>query len=87
MKIVLSLALLLFGVVSFAQTNDPLEGKRIGVLGDSYVKNHKRVVEETWHYKMAKRHNMIYYNYGRNGNCISIDLKNGDLLCIKCIRT
>ena len=54
---------------------DPLKGKKIGFLGDSYVKNHREPVENTWHYKMAKKHQMAYYNYGRNGNCIALDLK------------
>lgn len=53
---------------------DPLMGKKIGVIGDSYVRNHREPVENTWHYKFAKKHGMRYYNYGRNGNCISVDL-------------
>ena len=54
---------------------DPLKGKKIGFLGDSYVRNHREPVENTWHYKFARKHQMEYYNYGRNGNCISLDLK------------
>lgn len=54
---------------------DPLKGKRIGVIGDSYVKNHQNPVEYAWHYKLAKKHGMTYYNYGRNGSCVSIDMK------------
>jgi hypothetical protein len=54
---------------------DPLKGKKIGFIGDSYVKNHREPVENTWHYKFAKKHQMEYYNYGRNGNCITLDLK------------
>ena len=54
---------------------DPLKGKKIGFLGDSYVKNHREPVENAWHYKFAKAHGMHYYNYGRNGNCIALDLK------------
>lgn len=27
------------------------------------------------HYKFAKKYGMEYYNYGRNGNCIALDLK------------
>lgn len=50
---------------------DELNGKRIGVIGDSYVKNHKEPVENTWHYKFAKKHGMQYFNYGRNGNSIA----------------
>ena len=58
-----------------AQTADPLAGKSIGVLGDSYVRNHREPVENTWHSKLARKHSMRYFNYGRNGNCISVDLK------------
>ena len=54
---------------------DPLKGKRIGFIGDSYVRNHREPVENTWHYKFARKHQMEYYNYGRNGNCIALDLK------------
>lgn len=54
---------------------DPLKGAKIGFLGDSYVRNHREPVENTWHYKFAKKHGMEYYNYGRNGNCIALDLQ------------
>ena len=54
---------------------DPLRGKKIGFLGDSYVRNHREPVENAWHYKFARKHRMEYYNYGRNGNCIALDLK------------
>ena len=52
-----------------------LEGAKFGIIGDSYVRNHREPVENTWHYKFAKKHGMEYYNYGRNGNCIAVDLK------------
>ncbi len=54
-------------------SHDPFVGKRIGVLGDSYVRNHKEPVERTWHWKFAAKHGMEYYNYGRNGSCVAID--------------
>jgi len=54
---------------------DPLKGKKIGFIGDSYVRNHREPVENAWHYKFARKHGMEYYNYGRNGNCIALDLK------------
>ena len=60
---------------AMGQTADPLEGKSIGVMGDSYVRNHREPVENTWHYKFARKHGMRYFNYGRNGNCISVDLE------------
>ncbi len=54
---------------------NPLRGKKIGFIGDSYVRNHREPVENTWHYKFARKHGMQYFNYGRNGNCIALDLK------------
>ena len=54
---------------------DPLQGKKIGFIGDSYVRNHREPVENTWHYKFAKKHGMQYFNYGKNGNCIALDLR------------
>ena len=47
--------------------------KRLNIIGDSYVKNHKRPVEEAWHYKMAKKLGLTYNNYGRNGGCVAFD--------------
>lgn len=77
-QIILALFFLLQGtraVVGEPPSTAPFEGKRIGVLGDSYVRNHKEPVERTWHYKFAKKHRMQYFNYGRNGNCVSIPRK------------
>ena len=54
-------------------TSGPLTGKRLGVFGDSYVRNHKEPFEKTWHYKFAKKHGMEYQNYGRNGSAVAID--------------
>ena len=65
----------LLPVVKSMPAVDPLKGRKIGVIGDSYVRNHREPVENTWHYKFARRHGMEYYNYGRNGNCIALDLK------------
>ena len=45
----------------------------INVLGDSYVANHLRPAEESWHYKMAQQLDMTYNNYGRNGSCVAFD--------------
>lgn len=52
---------------------NPLCGKVINVLGDSYVRNHVRPFSETWHYKLAKKNGMIYNNYGINGSSIAFD--------------
>lgn len=64
------------GFMAHGQTSvqpEDLSGKRIGVIGDSYVRNHKEPVEYTWHYKFAQKYNMEYHNFGRNGNCIAYD--------------
>ena len=45
----------------------------LNVIGDSYVRNHKAPIEETWHYKMAEQLNLKYNNYGRNGSCLAWD--------------
>lgn len=74
-KLLLLLTVALCAATGYAQSpaeNDPLQGKRIGVLGDSYVRNHKEPVENTWHYKFARKHGMEYFNYGRNGNCVAM---------------
>lgn len=51
----------------------PLYGKTFVIIGDSYVRNHVRPIEETWHYKLAVKYNMEYRNFGWNGNCIAYD--------------
>ena len=59
--------------VEATKDKNPLDGKTINVIGDSYVYNHQRPISETWHYKLAQRHNMTYRNYGINGCCIAFD--------------
>lgn len=54
-------------------TPSSLTGKVINVIGDSYVRNHRRPYEESWHYKAAILLGMKYNNYGRNGSCIAFD--------------
>lgn len=69
-------ALVVISHVSYGQSlngREDLKGKRIGVIGDSYVRNHKEPVENTWHYKFAKKYGMEYHNFGKNGNCIALD--------------
>ena len=60
-----------------AQKNDeknaPLYGKTINIIGDSYVANHRRPKEETWHSMVASKYGMTYRNYGRNGCCIAFN--------------
>ena len=55
--------------------NSPLYEKKIVVFGDSYVQNAGRPIEETWHYKLARKYNMEYHNWGRNGNCLAYEWK------------
>lgn len=45
----------------------------ICVFGDSYVKNHRCPIEETWHWKVACQLGLQYLNLGINGNCIGYD--------------
>ena len=47
--------------------NPSLIGKKINVIGDSYVAGNGNV-GNTWHYKMAQKYGMTYRNYGINGN-------------------
>lgn len=72
---ILTLAATLFCAPAAAQTSssDHLDGKTLLVFGDSYVKNHREPMENTWHYKVAQRHNMRYANAGRNGSSIAFD--------------
>jgi len=48
-------------------------GQIINVIGDSYVANHLKPKEESWHCKMAQELGFVYNNYGRNGSCIAFD--------------
>ncbi|MDR0939975.1 MAG: polysaccharide deacetylase family protein [Mediterranea sp.] len=58
--------------VSYA-ADDALRGKKLCVIGDSYVYNHARPASETWHAKVAAKHGMAYENLGRNGNSIAFE--------------
>lgn len=50
-----------------------LYGKTLVIFGDSYVQNHVRPIEESWHCKLAVKYNMEYRNFGWNGNCVAYD--------------
>ena len=54
-------------------STNSLYGKKILAIGDSFVKGHSLSDNQTWLYKLAKRHNMTYYNYGFNGASIAYD--------------
>lgn len=65
------------GAISFEPVKeDPLAGKTINIIGDSYVQNHRQSYENAWHYKVAAKHGMTYNNYGRNGGAIAFDRTN-----------
>lgn len=72
MKRILLLMVWVMAVVNGTAGN-PLKGKVMNVLGDSYVANHRRPKTEAWHYKFAEKYGMKYNNYGRNGGCIAFD--------------
>lgn len=48
-----------------------LTNKKIIAIGDSMVKGHSLPDNQTWLYKIAKRNNMRYVNYGFNGAYLS----------------
>ncbi len=74
-RLFLLLAALLGATAYAAAQTSPAEGLRMGVIGDSYVRNHREPVENTWHCKLARKYGMRYYNYGRNGSCVSADMR------------
>lgn len=71
-KLLFAAMAVIFSLSASGQT-DPLAGKHMVVFGDSYVRNHREPVENTWHYKFAKKHGMKYTNAGRNGSCVAMD--------------
>ncbi len=71
--IILSLLALLQTGIGLQAQESRLAGKRIAFFGDSYVKNHREPVENTWHYKFARKHGMEYVNFGRNGSAVAVD--------------
>lgn len=73
MKKTFLIFILLLAFIGLNAQTDPLAGKRIAFIGDSYVRNHHEPWTNTWHYKFAKKHGMVYLNYGRNGTCIARD--------------
>lgn len=73
MKITGIILTFLLAACGMRAADDPLAGKSIYVIGDSYVKNHMRPASETWHAKAADSLGMDYHNLGINGNCIAFD--------------
>ena len=62
-----------FGGRQTYDLGDPLLGRTVNVFGDSYVRNHNEPMQNTWHYKVAARHSMVYNNYGINGSSVAFD--------------
>lgn len=70
MKKKLSQCLLVMGLMMAV----PAQAQQVlNVFGDSYVANHRRPAEESWHAKMAAELGYTYNNYGRNGSCVAFD--------------
>lgn len=67
--LLITLSMTLYSV----QAENPLQGKVMNILGDSYVANHQRPKSEAWHSKFAQKYGMTYNNYGRNGGCVAFD--------------
>lgn len=73
MKKLVMLALALVLAAGSMAASGPCEGKTVIFLGDSYVKNHRRPAEESWHARAAAALGMNYVNFGRNGSSIAFD--------------
>ena len=55
----------------------PLKNKTMNIIGDSYVANMNDPITYTWHYKIAQANDMVYRNYGINGNGLVSDKATG----------
>lgn len=64
-------------LVSMVTSSERLSGKKMCIVGDSYVAydrtgtNYDNItsnIKETWHYKLAQKYGMTYKNYGWSGN-------------------
>ncbi|HAE25151.1 MAG TPA: SGNH/GDSL hydrolase family protein [Prevotellaceae bacterium] len=81
-----SLIIIIIALMTVSLTNArkhpdaALYGKKINVLGDSYVYNHKEPKENTWHARIAEKYKMVYRNYGKNGNGIVTPKASGEPL-------
>ena len=62
------------GAPSADAPSSPLDGRKIAVIGDSYVQNHRGKITDTWHCRLAQKHRMHYWNFGRNGNCMAFNI-------------
>lgn len=71
-SVVLFMMLSCAGIMAQSDGSE-FKGKTLCVLGDSYVRNHKRPYSESWHAKMAQKLGLNYVNFGRNGSSIAFD--------------
>jgi hypothetical protein len=60
-------------IEKYKNENDILYGKKIVLLGDSYIDAPGISDSETWHYLLAEKYNMTRESYGISGNCIVFD--------------
>ena len=67
-------------------TNSRLYGKTIVAIGDSLFHGNKDCQGNTWLEMMAKRNEMKLYNYGQNGNTVSVQHKEQQPLPPMCVR-
>lgn len=65
---------------------DILNGKKIVALGDSLFHGNKDCKGGTWLEMLAKKHNMTLFNYGQNGNTMSVQSEEVQKLPAMCVR-
>ena len=67
-------------------SNSTLHGKTIVAIGDSLFHGNKDCIGNTWLEMLAQRNEMKLYNYGQNGNTISVQHTEKQPLAPMCIR-
>jgi len=63
-------------IFCYRKNSSQFSGKKINVIGDSYVANNNDPVNETWHYLFAQKYGLFYRNYGVNGCKFVVDETN-----------
>ena len=67
-------------------SNSILYGKTIVAIGDSLFHGSKDCIGNTWLEMLAKRNEMKLYNYGQNGNTLSVQHTEKQILPPMCVR-
>ena len=67
-------------------SNSRLHGKTIVAIGDSLFHGGNDCQGNTWLEMMARRNEMTLYNYGQNGNTLSVQHKEEQPLAPMCVR-